>query len=168
MQTIRVYDNELLVVDQKQQGKLMQRLQLTVSGQKMRRHHDGAGGVDDIAAGLAVGVHQVNGRQQQLLLQVRTLPDLVQRLASLQTCHSWLKGGACSRLAAGYELQRLQSPCFTLANNHIQGRKKYRMGQNACSSQTWPATKRSSRQISAPRKNPLEEGQQMARTRGKA
>ncbi len=46
--------------------------------------HDGAGGVDDVAAGLAAGVHQVDRRQQQLLLQVRAAPDLVLGLAGLR------------------------------------------------------------------------------------
>ncbi len=38
--------------------------------------HDGAGGVDDVAAGLGAGIHKVDGSQQQLLLQVRALPNL--------------------------------------------------------------------------------------------
>ncbi len=51
--------------------------------------HDGAGGVDDVAAGLAAGVHQVDRRQQQLLLQVRAAPDLVLGLAGLRARGAW-------------------------------------------------------------------------------
>ncbi len=43
----------------------------------------GAGGVHDVAARLGVGIRQVNGGQQQLLLQVRAAPDVVLRLAGL-------------------------------------------------------------------------------------
>ena len=47
-------------------------------------YHDGACGVDDIAARLGAGIHQVDGRQQELLLQVRALPDLLLGLVCLQ------------------------------------------------------------------------------------
>jgi hypothetical protein len=42
-----------------------------------RTHH--------VAPGGRVGVHKVDGRQQQLLLQVRALPDLLLRLAGLRS-----------------------------------------------------------------------------------
>jgi len=51
--------------------------------------HDGAGGVDDVAAGLAAGVHQVDRRQQQLPLQMRAAPDIVLGLAGLRARGAW-------------------------------------------------------------------------------
>ena len=47
-------------------------------------HHDGAGGVDHVAPRLGVGIYQVDGCQQQLLLQEGALPDLVLAFAGLR------------------------------------------------------------------------------------
>ena len=43
---------------------------------KSSTHQHGARGVHDVAARLALGVHQVDGSQQKLLLQKCALPDL--------------------------------------------------------------------------------------------
>jgi hypothetical protein len=40
-------------------------------------HQQGAGGVHNVAAAAATSVYQVNGRQQQLLLEVRAAPDVL-------------------------------------------------------------------------------------------
>ena len=46
-------------------------------------HHDGACGVDDVAPRLRPRVHQVDGRQNELLLKMRTALDVALRLAHL-------------------------------------------------------------------------------------
>lgn len=60
-------------------------------------HQDATGGVDNIAARLGVCVHHVDGSQQQLLLQERTLPDLVLALVRLQPFQAVLIPGPVSQ-----------------------------------------------------------------------
>ena len=67
-------------------GRSMVEFRQWGAGRRVRApstHHDGAGAVDYVTAGLGVGVHRVDGRQQQLFLQVGAAPDLLLRLARL-------------------------------------------------------------------------------------
>ena len=95
-------------------------------------HHDGAGGVDHVAPCFGVCIHQVDGGQQQLLLQEGALPDLVLALAGL---HGRGSSAASSRVHQSWpsldETRHAQQPAAAAS----AGKRSPRSHPGFC----WPA-----------------------------